>query len=43
MLDEADFRRLAKLRMALNARTDEEVVKFLIIKAYEEYVVKSTR
>ena len=42
-LDESDLRRLAVLREVLKARTNEEVVKFLITKAYEEYVVKSGR
>jgi len=40
-LDESDLRRLAVLRGVLKAESNEEVVKFLIAKAYEEYVVKS--
>jgi len=39
-LDESDLRRLAALRNVLKAKSNEEVVKFLITKAYQEYVVK---
>ena len=42
-LDESDLRRLAALRGVLKAKSNEEVVKFLITKAYEEYVVKLGR